>query len=704
MRIILVFSIFLLYLIFFVHSVYARFYVVQPVILMPEDWESRITADRLENEFKPNILNATKEVKKFYGDKLNGHSFNVADSVQVRKVNFNAGDLKYLEDSYSPESHGRHIGVLFDKLGGYETFPPQEGVVYSIWIVGSENMPFRTGWPGIWPDKLSYEYGYAMMNDQDIRNLYKGADPRQRNMTLGILAHELGHAFGLVNLGLNNQRGFTKAHICSVISIDECERGALPICYLNRENLNQTEKQKCEQDLEEQLPSDSEWEDNVMGRARNYPFNNPPNIHGFTNNRINPVVANAYLSPFLNPNKDPGPTPKDLEQTQKERIAQDTSYKKAAVPTFTQAVKVFLTCSVENRPVSDVVVQVYPIDSSEKIGGGKSYKDGIITFPLPGNYLAVNIVAGEIQGIKPQNQNYLLLLGKEADKDKDGTYHQIIHYDSCPVSTLNVKVRITCEDNQPVANHQLDLGQISSSGYLRSLVTKAVTDGTGQTSLSYTLPVDLPPYETFELRPALLNGQGVDEVSYRLKTDTEDWQVANFHFKQCDANKINPVQEDAKQILSDDTPQQLLISNSDDFTSSSTEVVDNPQGQQAVWTPPQNGNSDTTYVRVVEKDGDVKDYSANLNDGDSTEVGGVKIVAKIPKKVKEIDAVEIGDETNRIVLYTIEGGYQNPEIGLKNDLNLYKIVTIFNDETEEEDSSFYIEKETEPQPPAEEEQ
>lgn len=641
-------SIFFAYLFLPQHEVFAQEYKVRSYILIPANLDTPEIENKLP-QYKNNILQALKNVQSWYADKLSSHTFRFVEDVEVvrtKKTAFNT--FSTLE--------------MYKELEGDKLIPLQRGTVKTVWMIGSTDM---SEWGNHGDDEGRTWLSHWLLTEINSPN------PGNRNRALGTLAHELGHAFGVVS------SGYAKWHPCTINYPNECINIA-----------------------PRPLPGTDEEVGSVMS-YRGYPLY--PNT-GFNNSIYNPEKWKLYQTAFINPNHDPAP--------ERQPASRGTP-----------------------RLMLNPYVIKPGIELSIKLG---DYKDsfgppGIVEMRLkqPATVLKLKtlewtdrLIRVQIpEDIIPDNtQTTFELKVLNSNREFSGT--GFLQGRQKKSTTITISTLVTCENNQPVSGFKVNLFLREGISRPSQFISSSITNQEGKAAISVTDP-EFGTYEVSLEPPQKVTPDISTKSSFAVKKDDNQTEF-NFGFRldQClipinqsplvtaistptseeqtaDIGDTAP-QNETEPIVEDNHPQQVIISSSDDFIQrqdaqgediTKTEVIDNPaEIKQIIWTPPESGANDNTFIRVIERDGDVKDYSAGLKDDDSTEIGRVRIVAKIPKAVKEIDLVPIGDESSKIVLYTIEGGYQNSEIELRNDLNLFKIVTIYNDGSQEEDSSFYIEK------------
>ncbi|OGE27960.1 hypothetical protein A2867_02705 [Candidatus Daviesbacteria bacterium RIFCSPHIGHO2_01_FULL_40_11] len=251
------FIICLTFIVRLVPSVYASEYKVKGIILVPADLKDydRITG---LGDARRDVISSFKAAQKFYAAKLNGKTFSYDDVIDVVYSDKNS------ERGIAPSMYD-----IYRNLGGDKLIKPEAGVVKAVWILG-----------GLLVGVMSQ--GGAISKDSGMAFFALNDPMANRDF---IVAHELGHAFGLV------ESGYAKGHPCTIVSTIDCVTGA-----------------------PEPLPGISEWTGSVMGYGSNltggivgldFPF------LGFNNSVYNPEIWKLYQSPFINPQGDSAPSPAD---------------------------------------------------------------------------------------------------------------------------------------------------------------------------------------------------------------------------------------------------------------------------------------------------------------------------------------------------------------------------------------------------------
>ncbi|MBI2596582.1 hypothetical protein HYW41_00260 [Candidatus Daviesbacteria bacterium] len=650
-------------------EVYAQEYIVKPGLFILADHKNDFSDKEIER-FKPQIIQALKDVQQFYAKRLNGATFKIYLDVDVK-----------IAQKGSARTGAKQACDVFTRADGFDYFKKQANIIYAIWVIGSKSLN-NCAWIYEW------DIPYAIL-DED--NLLKLNSDYAKSYSLGTIAHELGHAFGLVN------SEYAYFHPCSIASLKECKPNApqpLPPAIEHYNDMMSWDGSGAA--LFPNANINNSIVNPEVSKLLKNPFIISPQSRAFSQVIPTSSVVNSIISRISPAAIDPG----------QQVIIEGKGFGKEP-----GAIKLYNSILVEDLTKFDIVQWS---DSSITI---KIRDEATKEFTT---YWDLTIQTKNDPSRSVHSPNLLGINGKvkpiiNKSKSINVTLETI---DTSKPISITVKALVTCNPDQiPVPNLPV---RVEREDDTKEVVAKATTNNQGEALLKFSSS----GYDSAVVDPiGNIRPNGGRRRLLLFNNSRDGIYSVFFNYPQCPGHLINPTltptptsttSEEPNDLTSsqDNDLQQVLISNDADFVDrqdakgeeiTTTEVINNPeQTEEIYYSPPENGNDDITYIRVVEKDGDVKDYSADLNNGETTEVGGIKIIAKIAKKVKEVDLVPVGDEGNKIILYTDEGGYQNPEIELRNDLNLFKIIIIYNDETSEEDSSFYIEKSRPDEQPAEE--
>lgn len=252
------FIICLIFVLWLTPTTYAVEHKVKGVILVPANWKDYWSPREIESA-KRDIINAFKAAQRFYAAKLNGKTFTYDDVIDVVYTDKNS------ENGIAPAMYD-----VYRNLGGDKLIKPEAGVVKAVWIAGGILVGVQS--QGAATSKSSGMAFFA------LNGIFGG------HMDF-LVAHELGHTFGLVG------SGYAKGHPCTIVSTVDCVTGA-----------------------PEPLPGVFEWTGSVMGYGSNltggivgldFPF------LGFNNSVHNPEIWKLYQSPFINPQGDSALSPSD---------------------------------------------------------------------------------------------------------------------------------------------------------------------------------------------------------------------------------------------------------------------------------------------------------------------------------------------------------------------------------------------------------
>jgi hypothetical protein len=275
-------------------------YYVQPYIIIPYNWKNheRVSEDNIAR-MKNIIINGLVDIQEWYKEVIPGNkTFNFKREVKVVKAEDPLASLPSAPgqicsafqnliptlgiDCKSFETvpiealfYGVKVGdeevKIIDKLLPKElldSIPKNEVPIF--WIIGTSSSLESFSLTGL---------GAATITSQVVImpwDLLEGLSPsyqikKVHDFARKALAHELGHAFGLV------LAGWAKDHPCTTVSVDNCEQGA-----------------------PQPLPGPEEW-NTVMGYGLIFLQG------GFNNSGHNPELWKLYQSPWINPTHDPPP-------------------------------------------------------------------------------------------------------------------------------------------------------------------------------------------------------------------------------------------------------------------------------------------------------------------------------------------------------------------------------------------------------------
>lgn len=241
---------------------------VRPVLLIPE-WLKNNVNEELLNRYKSDILEALKDVQQWYAQRLDGHTFQI-DEKNFLVVYSGPDTIEVPEGSIFGSGY---LAEYLDKANLLKETLSQDLVIWSIGDWSGIGVGYEDGYT-ITKDGRRINYGpHAYLTQVNLEQLPNRPNNLARNRALGMIAHEMGHSFGLV------YAGWAKGHPCSVISLENCKEGAPT-----------------------PLPPVEAWSKDVMG----YEQPSFPDL-GFNNSIHNPEVWKIYQSRFINPENNPPP-------------------------------------------------------------------------------------------------------------------------------------------------------------------------------------------------------------------------------------------------------------------------------------------------------------------------------------------------------------------------------------------------------------
>lgn len=225
-------------------------YRVKGGIIVPSNWKNFYSPDELET-MKLDIIRGLTEVQEFYKNNLDGHTFLIDQEVEIF----------YSQKPYlGPVDRVEEASIAYRDLEINKIIEPVDPfITHVLFIVGTGDV-YQSGGGQI-----------AILNHKSLLALSDEASVR--NVALGSIAHELGHALGLVFAG------WATAHPCTEVTPYECLEGA-----------------------PDPLPDKRELFESVIGHG----ISAYPNV-SFNNSEYNPEKCKLFESPFINPQNDPCP-------------------------------------------------------------------------------------------------------------------------------------------------------------------------------------------------------------------------------------------------------------------------------------------------------------------------------------------------------------------------------------------------------------
>lgn len=429
---------------------------VRPVILIPKDWKERLKVEDLD-QYKSNAISALSEVQRFYSQKLNGKTFKFSNNVEV------VNSPKGIEGV--PQTTAYNIFVALD---GFSVLPAQGGIVYAVWIIGSYSGTRNGG------EILGGSYTY--LTNEDLINSAPGENQVFRNGSIGVLAHELGHAFGLVF------SGFANAHPCSEISQKECVINA-----------------------PKPLPLGEEYSNDIMGFFGNYPN------AGFNNTTYNPEITKIFKSPFINPENE---APPFLENS--------------SVPGSSAKIEKL----DPNRVKEGDMLTIRGSGFGEE-GRVEFFAATMIT-TYRSNFNIIQWTDDRIDVlIGEENPNLLNTLWKVRVIKKDGdiitTDEDLVILGVQSAIPVAVDFSVTCgPDKKPMSGVEVSLRQVKQNVVL----TKVVSDGAGKGVITY--PFHLPSEGNLILVSQTINGLTPTQTIEIPSTGATHLKtVADFNYPEC---------------------------------------------------------------------------------------------------------------------------------------------------------------------------
>ncbi len=609
----------------------AESYTVKPLIIIPLDWTDKIFPTQLE-QHKSDILTALQEVQTAYAQKLNGKTFNFDSEVTIiyskkptpapspTPTATPSGIIRPILPPGRPPQFSTVSDFLFYLMDN-QPLPSQDGVVSISWVIGSGNL-IQTGGER---DRFGNS-GSAEMNNENLLDINPQTDLRTRDMALALVAHELGHAFGLVF------DGWAKAHPCSQVSINEClARAPNP------------------------LPRAEEYFEAIMGR-----FTNGLSNSHFNNSTYNPEICKLFSSPFINPGGEACPKPSlPLSPDEPAQIT-----------------------SLTPNPIKQgEILEIKGEGFGEEQGSIRLYNPYISSDPKTSQVKVIQWTNELIQVLilREGDSNRFISNWKVRIFDKTGESKAIsddfltINNRELPPLSVVINYRLTCGPDQKTmvgANVSL-INAISPQNILVKAVSQADDNELAYTiDKSQTDDIYLMVPESFEDVPR------AEPESLRISLPSNIATYlglsVKFHYRKCPAKLENQLAESQTPTgTAEEVEQsvQLLISNYPDFRDnnapsdqgSETMAIERiDQSKEIAWELSTIENSEPVYIREIYEDGIMKDYEVDLEDNQVAEIGEIKIEAENPPDV--VEKIEIEGPEGRIDItnedsFDIDGDY-----------------------------------------------
>ncbi len=559
-------------------------YIVKSYIVLPRNPSKQINDPAKIEQYKTLINQVTQEVHQTYARLLNGKTFRYSTEVQLLETSSPLTQLMSLFRGL-PEDE-------FDNYNKKLPLPLVSGEVDVFWVLGTNDGPRIGGYPILMPDS-----GFAMMRHQDLLNL-QGANRNDINFTKYALAHELGHAFGLL------RHGYAKGHPCTSDSPQECTENA-PLPYAGGR----------------------EWE-SMMGYGEQY---RPLSEKFFNNSTYNPEIHALYNSPFINLERDPyppevppAPDYKKFNTGLNKPITAGEGFGFVTTNFGAQRGEIFFVDRPFNQLATKLPESAYEVRRWDEGGLDIRIKpDGVSPYSSSKWRMQVKKATGEI-------------LESEDEVTING-----VSFGRNPELKAIVQVKVTCDsDNKPLRDVIVGLiqdGHAITGGYMTNI--------NGETILTY-VRADISQDIRFKVKIAPFNAPemiGDQEYTIRGGAPREEGVVETFHLNQCPEGSKFPKLEANRTINSE--VSKLYISNYSDFRSSNvpndigsqTLVVDDPQRDQRVeWGLSSLNKLKYIYVREIYANGLTRDYTAQLDENKFTKVGKVEIAANHRKNITKM--------------------------------------------------------------------
>lgn len=434
---------FSLYLIYSPKSALAQGYVVKPVILIPSDWKNVYSDSYIETQYKVDILRALSDVKEFYSSKLDGATFTFENNVEIAYSDGNTSKI-----SISPTTSFLHA------LGGLKNtnlrLDPE--AIYAVWILGSNDITPSAGPPAKFIQELEGRVedissappevaATAVMNHVGLETLSSKTEMNSRNVELGVISHELGHAFGLI-FG----KGWARGHSCSVAQKDSCKKLA-----------------------PEPLPPPEESLEGIMNTG----------LAKFPNSRINNSAHNPEQfilckSPYFSGEKSNCVEPDQINQEQQKELIITNVLNDSAVAGEALWISIFGEGFGRETGKVELILDSDPNIISDGIAV-MGWHNEVITFQVKENAGRGNKSIWKVKVTKPN--------GKYTISDNLFTIEKKIKVD--PI-TFSAEVKLYCgefgyQKNTLVNVYKMQQGE-------KKLLQQVISDNSGTALISYTDP------------------------------------------------------------------------------------------------------------------------------------------------------------------------------------------------------------------------
>lgn len=167
-------------------------YLVQPILVIPDDWKSKVTQDK-EDAYKNGIRNILTAVQSDYRNILQGPTFNFSE-VETKRI----GPLN--------TQNAAHMCDILSK-NGLDSVPPANSIPLNFIVGSGKTIDCALG-------------NIAGISHDILENSLHPDNSKDYLWVRKTIAHELGHTFGLSWDGLAN------AHTCTILTPKQCKETA----------------------------------------------------------------------------------------------------------------------------------------------------------------------------------------------------------------------------------------------------------------------------------------------------------------------------------------------------------------------------------------------------------------------------------------------------------------------------------------------